>query len=186
MKEVLVTENIDLVHHICHKKFKQALDQHEYDDLAATGMYALCRAARDFDPNHGCQFSTLAYRYIYFELLKLLRDTNPGGVHMPRSAKLAGERVYSVPMGLPISHGMDNVTIEDTLLDEQDFTSAEVIEFLEKLTKREKAVCIMLINGYTQAQIAKMLGTRQGAVSRILAGVREKYHRLRGQADDMR
>ena len=171
MQEKLVIENQNLVHHVCRKYFSNQFFYHEYEDIAGVGMIGLVQAAKRFRPELGFQFSTFACRVIENEIRKYLRDTNAGGVIA------SGERKQEVACYSFQNILGDDMTYEDMLDTEQDFTAVEVDEFVSSLEGLEKEVCLLTLAGYKQWQIAKMLGISQGHVSRQLTRVRGKYAR---------
>ena len=172
MRGALVTDNIKLVHHICHKYFSRAYASKlfEYEDLAGVGTVGLVKAARRFEPERGYKFSTYAATAILNELRHFVRDSSPvGGIRTPRGkecriechsfhALLDGEKAF-----------------EEFMEAEQDYTTAEVNEFLSRLPKLERDICRLRVAGLTQGQIALALGTSQVQVHRGLKKIRAKY-----------
>lgn len=172
MQEALVNDNMALVYHICSKHFDKyyTSNLHEYEDLVGVGMVGLVKAANHFEPERGYKFSTLAYPSILNELRRYIRDSNPvGGIKTPR------DKIYKFTCNsfhAPVGEGM---TFEDYMEAEQDFTSAEVKEFLATLQGRELETCKLKIAGYTQKQIARRLGVSQPQVSRYMENIRAKH-----------
>jgi RNA polymerase sigma factor (sigma-70 family) len=179
----LITENQNLVHYVCHKHFKNMLAKFEYEDIASVGMFGLVTAAKKFCPSRGIKFSTYAYHLIWGYIKRYIRDYNEKGIVIPRRQKLAGTKVSCVSFQDNVTDD-GNITIESLLFSEQDFTAAEVQEFLDKLTSKEKGVCLLLMDGYSQAQAAKVLGISQPHVSRLLAKVKKKYRQHKGEESD--
>ncbi len=60
-REELITEGQSLVYSLAHRIRRSVPVRVELDDLVAYGEVGLAEAARDFDPEHGTQFTTFAY-----------------------------------------------------------------------------------------------------------------------------
>lgn len=69
--DVLVRENQPLLHHIL-KRF--ASSGEPYEDLLQVANVGLIKAARNYDPDHGTQFSTYAVAVVDGEVRHYLRD----------------------------------------------------------------------------------------------------------------
>lgn len=81
-EKISVSENLGLVH-ACAGRFRcKGID---YDDLFQTGCVGLVKAAENFDPKLGYQFSTYAVPVIMGEIKRLFRDG--GSVKVSRSLK---------------------------------------------------------------------------------------------------
>lgn len=68
----LVLENEGLVHGII-SKYQGYFDK---DDLYQEGMKALVKAAKNYNQHLGVKFSTYAYKYIFGEVNKYIRENN--------------------------------------------------------------------------------------------------------------
>lgn len=73
-KRKLVEDNINLVHFIIRKYFKNATKQ--YDDYFQTGCLGLCKAALNFDDSRDIKFSTYAASIIIGTIKRYRRDNN--------------------------------------------------------------------------------------------------------------
>lgn len=86
--DALVASNMGLVR-CCASRFLGR--GAEYEDLVQIGSIGLLRAARSFDPDHGCMFSTYAVPLIIGEIKRFLRDD--GLIKVSRTLKSAGMNV---------------------------------------------------------------------------------------------
>ncbi len=86
--DTLVKANMGLVRR-CAARFQGR--GAEYEDLVQIGAIGLLRAARSFDPDHGCMFSTYAVPLIIGEIKRFLRDD--GLIKVSRTLKSAGVNV---------------------------------------------------------------------------------------------
>ena len=71
-QRMLVESNLNLVHHVIHKKCRN-IGRNEYEDIYQTGVIGLCKAVEKFDPTKGFAFSTFAARCITNEIYMMFR-----------------------------------------------------------------------------------------------------------------
>lgn len=81
-EEILVKENMPLVHSCARKLWREGM---EYDDLVQLGSIGLIKAIRRFDTELGNMFSTYAVPLIMGEIRRHLRDD--GIIKVSRSLK---------------------------------------------------------------------------------------------------
>ena len=81
-EEILVSENMPLVHSCARKFYRDGMD---YDDLVQLGSIGLIKAIRRFDTGRGHMFSTYAVPLIIGEIKRHLRDD--GIIKVSRSLK---------------------------------------------------------------------------------------------------
>ncbi len=166
MSDALVLDNLNLVHFVCHKYFGNRLKLFDYEDLAGYGNIGLLKAAKRFDPERNVRFSTYAVPYIYAEIAKYVRDTNPGGIKLTRKQNEEG---FTVPCAYFQSPSQEEgPLIQELVGGEQDFTELHVKEFLSMLSGKERGICEGKITGMTQRQIAETIGVGQSQVSRSI------------------
>lgn len=68
-----LTQNLDLVPSVIHKKCRRLLAFHDLDELMSEGYMGFVRAAKTYRPDLGIRFSTYAFRCIYQSLLDFSR-----------------------------------------------------------------------------------------------------------------
>ncbi|MDI9261242.1 sigma-70 family RNA polymerase sigma factor [Alicyclobacillus sendaiensis] len=164
-REGLVLENRGLVYYIANRFRRRAQETGvEFEDLVATGMLGLCKAARAYDPSRA-KFSVFAIRCIENEMRLLLRQVR----RRPKTTSL------------------DDVPREDDeskaghpesvwLRCEADFSEIEWREFASLLSTRERSVLAHAWLGYTQKDIARRLGISQSYVSRMLGRLERRWN----------
>ena len=81
-REILITENLGLVHSCAHRFTGRGI---EYEDLFQAGCMGLVKAFDAFDTERGVRFSTYAVPVILGEMRRLFRDG--GTVKIGRSLK---------------------------------------------------------------------------------------------------
>ena len=88
VREVLIEQNLGLVHHIVKRFLNRGYDT---EDLFQIGVIGLIKAIDKFDPSFDVKFSTYAVPLIAGEIKRFLRDD--GMVKVSRTLKEDGSRV---------------------------------------------------------------------------------------------
>ena len=88
VREVLIEQNLGLVHHIVKRFLNRGYDT---EDLFQIGVIGLIKAIDKFDPSFDVKFSTYAVPLIAGEIKRFLRDD--GMVKVSRTLKENGSRV---------------------------------------------------------------------------------------------
>ena len=88
VREVLIEQNLGLVHHIVKRFLNRGYDT---EDLFQIGVIGLIKAIDKFDPSVDVKFSTYAVPLIAGEIKRFLRDD--GMVKVSRTLKENGSRV---------------------------------------------------------------------------------------------
>ena len=147
-----VTENIKLAEKVAHRYTGRA----EFDDLRQVCCLALMKAAENFKEDRGAKFSTYAYRVMSNEVVNYLNSQRSYFEN-----ELIGEEVAS-----GCEYELIDTKVENTLLIEQ---------VKRVLTAEEFAVLYMTsVEGLSQSQVAKAIGSRQPQVCRIMKRAKEK------------
>ena len=89
-------------------------------------------------------------------------------------------RPQSLDKALQSESGDEDITLSDTISAATDTTGMFVAEFIQSLSDREKVIVGKLLEGISQAEIGKEIGTHQVHVSRMQKKIREKYLRYFG------
>lgn len=163
-QQALVTSNIGLVYYVARRyRYRAEALGIEFDDLVATGVLALCKAARVYVPERG-KFSTLAVLHIKNEMLHLLQK--------------ARRRPRTVPIVVPWEHDESDDGHNESvwLRCEVDLSDVEWRDFVRRLTEREQTLLALALAGYTQEEIARRLGISQPHVSRLLKRVERRWN----------
>lgn len=171
--EELVKENTNLIHSILMKNYPHVkIDSYEYQDMFSDAMFAMYKAAINFNLDSGYAFSTFAARCI----LNQIRLTH-------RLSKKHDDVVivslYTTPPSANIKDSINdkNITLLDCIEDPEDkyfpikqkaFITALKASLLE-LPEKDRDVFIMkYINGMKQREIAAKLGITQSYACRII------------------
>lgn len=83
LRNKLIEQAIPLVHHVAHKVYKNLGNGHEYEDLAAYGIFGLIQAIDRFDLTKNTKFSTYAIPRIHGAIIDELRKID----WVPRSVR---------------------------------------------------------------------------------------------------
>lgn len=159
----LVTKNHDLIYSYAHKS-NISID--EYYDILAIG---LCKAAKVFDEGKG-KFSTIAYCCMKNELCKYWETLN-------KKSCVPDELVVSYD-AQDVRDDMDNrQNFLEVLSDSRSYKDIECAtmysELFKRLTEQEKAVMKYIMIGYTQSEIADMIGCKRHNFP--MKSIREKF-----------
>src|SRR6476620_4565316 len=82
-RDVLLTENLSLVHHVARQLGRRLSDKVDHDELVSAGILGLMSAMSAFDAGRGLAFSTFAVPRIRGAILDELRRQD----HVPRSVR---------------------------------------------------------------------------------------------------
>ena len=82
-RDVLLTENLSLVHHVARQLERKLSNELDHDELVSAGTFGLMAAMTSFDPDRGLAFSTFAVPRIRGAILDELRRQD----HVPRSVR---------------------------------------------------------------------------------------------------
>jgi RNA polymerase sporulation-specific sigma factor len=148
-EENLIIENLKYVYYVLHKEFPWlAFDEDVYQE----GCVGLIKAARTFNSDKS-QFSTHAYLAIKHAILIHIRKLTA----QKRTPEHANISLNDIPV---------DIGNEDKAFHQLE---CEIVlnDLLQKCNKKERLVIERRLLGYTQKEIAKMLGTWQSYVNRI-------------------
>ena len=165
-KEQVILSNVGLIVFVINRLNANILDE----DLWSLGLFALTKATMTYNPKKATSFGTYAIACIKNELLMEYR----------KNAK----KKISIYLDAPMQD-VDNLTHRDLVPDNKDYiqdtlTKVEFFEFCKKLSERERKIIEMKIDNKNQNEIAKELNLSQSYITRLLAGIKEKYEMWRG------
>ncbi len=149
----LVEKNHNLIYDFAYKR--NILNVDDWYGILATG---LCKAARYYDENKGCAFSTFAFRCMDSELCDVLRRYD-------------------------LSVNKDTLSYDDELFskdfpDSRTWNGMQYAIILDSLTKnlnvKEAQVLSMIVDGDTQNEIAEKMGCKQQNISYYIKQIKKK------------
>lgn len=157
----LVEENHNLIYTIL---YKMKLNYSEYYGDAAI---ALCKAAIDFKPDKG-KFSTIAYSYIKNSLINRISYNN----------SIFRDSKNDISLNFKDSEYKEiinnDINIKTNI--EENFIVEEKINGIKKtLTQKERDIFELLLLGYNNKQISKIIGFSEGRVSQWKKEIKKKY-----------
>lgn len=149
------------------------------DDLVQSGCEALCLAVDRFDPDRGLAFATFAVPYINGYILKhKIFDT---AIKPSRHyGKFVYKRIESFEKVIADSDRGEAITLGESLPSDHNVEADAVEtvfagEFISTLKQREREALELTAAGYNQVETARVIGTSQPQVGRILRKIRAKY-----------
>lgn len=178
----------------------------EIEDLESIGAVGMMKAYERFDEAYAVRFSTYAIPLIRGEILNYFRVLNPmvkfprtikdwGGKLKTDQVDVKSERDISEHLNIPMEKAKevfrylhndsfssiqefteDDMTVEQLIFVEQDFSEVEVEDFIKRLSDREQLIVQHIMEGYSQSAAAKEAGIRQPSASRVLKAIGEKYN----------
>ena len=166
--EQLVNENVGLVQYVINKftnkEYTKNNPLYDADDIMQIGMIGLFKAAKSYDENRGCNFSTMAVTCIKNEIYRTF---------MKQRAK-EGTDFYDINFEeihpLSVADVADNdLMYESTLEDLTDcFTKSDA-------KARAKTLLTFVSMGYRIDEAAEKAGVSQTRAYKIMRKVRENY-----------
>lgn len=169
-RDKLVLDNQRLVYYFYEQLKKSPLIENNKEDLISEGMIGLVKAAKCYEPDKGCKFATFAGRCITNQMLMYIRKLN--------------KQNCEVSLYAPIGYDKDGnqLLLEDVLedkrdIEEQGLCNIEFDRFIQKLTEKKRAILQAYSQGYTQKQIAEIVGLSQSYVSRIVAKLKKEFEK---------
>ena len=171
-KQELVTSHMNLAYKLS-RNFEKTYPLLSFESIASEALYALAKAAENFNASRGAAFSTLAYSTITNRLIDFCQKENQQEVMI---AKTWGYHPDGKEKELP----------EPSALDE-GFASVEFHEtfyafIFRCLNQEERILFLARYAGKTQAECAKELTDRLGKrytqkkVCYMLSDMLSRYH----------
>lgn len=161
--EKIVEENHNLIYAFlkkCH------LPTNEYYDLAAIG---LCKAAKTWDCNKQ-KFCTYAYTCMFNEVMGEKRKYRC-------QKRIESNNLVSLDAYIDTEHDVSLLDIVSNSYSVEDeiIAKIDVNSFVKSLKDRDKQVIDLFTLGYSQDDIADIIGVSQATISRIKKILKNKY-----------
>lgn len=161
----LFKQNKKLVYYVYHKLIKELpqdfISQHG-DDLKQEGLIGLWKASERFDESRGNKFTSYAVSLIRGYMLIYIETVY--------RSKRKGEKLQFV--------SLDAEYFKDVTFHAAIPTKGEEDELWiltdNRLTEEERKLVRLIYEGYTQKEIAGLLGIKQPTVSRRILLIKEK------------
>ena len=150
----LVEDNHNLIYFTIHK---YNLDIEEYYDIFAL---ALCKAAINYDINKGPTFSTYAVWAMKNEFLLSIRKA--------KAQRRSGTCISINDVVYDNTSDDSSITLEDMLTNGLDAFDESILLDFTKLNDKLRRILWLSYCGYTQKEIADIIGITQAMVSRDL------------------
>lgn len=158
-QEKFFEENMNLVYYTISRYYPTHIGD---EDIIQEGMLGLFRAVNDFDPEKGA-FSTFAIYKIRGAIAN--------------EFKKVSRRVPTVSLdGMRGSDSDDGeCTLDQFIVGSPDEGYTDWTPLMKKLTDQEKVVLKGLIEGNTQADMARAMGVSRQRVEQIMRKIKKKW-----------
>jgi RNA polymerase sigma factor (sigma-70 family) len=163
-----VTKNtVDLVHPM-------------FPDLLSDGCMAVTKAVRSWNPEGGYKLSTWVYRITHGAVVDMLRKEQNHSDHIFTHNFSYGDPSFDEASQGERTEGYF-LDMDDRAYGEEEGAGQRELEWkmefelaLRKLDEDEKDILIMLKNGHSQSEIARVMGVTQQAVSQRVVKIQQK------------
>ncbi|EPY2291003.1 sigma-70 family RNA polymerase sigma factor [Clostridium sporogenes] len=158
-------EHLGFVHAIAGKRYKQFKHKYTYEDLFQEGCVGLMKAINRFDNSKKIKFTTYAYHCIDGAILRMIRDDKWYGKN--RKERFEKSAPYSLDAAVK---GLENEIPYINLIGNDDFNfeKIEIKMLVDELPNDLKDIVNMIyVEGFTQTEIAKIVGCSQISISRL-------------------
>ncbi|MBT3339659.1 MAG: sigma-70 family RNA polymerase sigma factor [Planctomycetes bacterium] len=149
------------------------------EELYASGMYGLLKAARSYDPSRGAEFKTYAYHKIRGAVLDDLRRAD----YLPRSfrdeARKSGVDAPAI-VGLPCDedgHESLGATEATQSCETEDLSAATAREIAKLPQKMQQMMTMYYQDGMKMREIADAMHLTESRVSQIHANALSRLRR---------
>ncbi len=164
----LHSRNVGLLN-ILVKPYVETIPNAEFEDLLQEAWFPLLKAVEEFDPDYGCNFSTLLKTYVRQHMNRIYNEAT-------RKKRFTGTTPDSYERLTEI--GKDG-SIDDRsfTVDCADFKSIEFMDLLERIdfTESEKVIVNILLCGGTNKDCSRELDIKPASVTYYFKQIRKKF-----------
>lgn len=169
--EKLVEDNISLVDFMLYKHFKTFINLYPnlVDDLKQEGAIGLMKAAEQFDETKGA-FTTIATFKIKNAMLRFYQRYVKRHYNNQKVTIISSDTNITEDENITL---LDSIIIEDS---EKDYRVNSIMTRTEYSEIKDiNLILNMTAQGYSQEEIAKVIGTSQVQVSRRIIKFKQEY-----------
>jgi RNA polymerase sigma factor, sigma-70 family len=169
--EKLVEDNISLVDFMLYKHFKTFINLYPnlVDDLKQEGAIGLMKAAEQFDETKGA-FTTIATFKIKNAMLRFYQRYVKRHYNNPKVTIISSDTNITEDENITL---LDSIIIENS---EKDYRVNSIMTRTEYSEIKDiNLILNMTAQGYSQEEIAKVIGTSQVQVSRRIIKFKQEY-----------
>ena len=154
----------------------------ENDDLIQEGMIGLFKAVQDYDPKEGASFSSFAGLCVSRQMYTAM-EASQRKKHLPLNSYVS---IYASASDNPEENGLSIVdTIEagkesnpELMILGEEYTNAFEEELKEKLSKLERKVLYLHLQGMEYLNIAEFMDKSPKTIDNALQRIKAKARRL--------
>ena len=169
---IFIEKHMGLIIDIAWKKFKGWMiyeEAYKKEELIHEGMMGLLRARDKFDSTLGFQFSTYATRWIWGKMSRYIENQ--------KKLQDKENTLYIQKHNIVLERSNEEREFIDIASVKSDDSSIDLINFIECLdnceNKRYSDICKMLIQGYSQTDISKIINIPIPSVNKRVLKIRE-------------
>lgn len=163
-QESLFHENMGLAYFTLHRYFPDLSQDEDWQQVALLGLWKACMR---YDTGREIAFSTFAVVCIKNEVLRNLRyETKCNRLNTTSLSCIIGEEDTELSELIPDKNALDDVVYMEI------FDSLENAK--KKLSEKEKSTLKYLLLGYSQCEIAPLVGVTQAHISRLTKSIKRK------------
>lgn len=167
----LIEDNINLVYFVYTKYFSVKDCGREKEDLISEGMLGLINAATKYSPGRGVTFCTFACVCIHRKMCLYLRNNRErleaDIVSLDAPARVGDSDIITIADTI----ASPEESIIDTILNEKQLFDSLV------LSEQERQILTYRYLGYTQVEIADILGLSRQRIGQAIEHARTRWRR---------
>ena len=168
-QQQMFDDNTHLVYKIYHDRIAKSNEPpYIREELLQVGMLTLWKCCRKFQDDRGNKFSTYACTAIYKAMIS----------YLAREHKHS-HRCVSIESVIAVTESGCELCMADTLTDNGDIQEfVETVDCLDRIfeefNERNRLILSMLLQGYSQSEIARKIGVTKTTISTAVKGIRER------------
>lgn len=169
----MVLDNLNLVYSTWHKFRHTPLMKSWEEDFYSEGYFALCRAALDFDPSLGFEFSTLACTYIKNKFLHFIRWLN-GNVALDDSGDAPKYKENDDTGEITVFEALESNLTKWGTIDQM----LDLKEYLSRLSERKRKIFTLWAEGWDWSSIATFFHASYTEVQSTLIRIKKELRQM--------
>lgn len=174
MLDKLIEDNMNLVWHMVHEKFKPYCDSGQGEDLFQVGCIGLIKAADTFNADMGVMFSTYACNCIWREIMNYNRSHDLP-VHVPanRRCKFSAEDFERYRLSTDLSV-LEFAIDKASQFEDEIVLRISLEQAIDSLSERKRDIIKEYFKCSNMTQTAKKFGVSYQSVQQKVSLFRKK------------
>lgn len=178
-RDELILSCLRLAAKIANHHIRRANSRRAYaEDIHATAIEGLVRAARGYDPSRGVPFPSYARRRIEGAVLDLFRERDHLSRHYRSVAKASGEEAWATPVSLEVIENWEERFTDTGSSPEDEAADSRMVDMVDVAAKNlpprtREVLRLYYAEDRTQKQIGVRLGLTETRICQILRAAHE-------------